>query len=212
GWLLYLKASITGDEPSDVEEYRRENLQFPQQSTADQFFSESQFESYRRLGLHVAESAFDHINPKADLQTIFERLESQWLLPPAVPEGAAARHSDAYAKLLAELEKSPDLDSVVLQNVPEEAHLDPRRRAFFFHLQLLQLIEEVFADFDFASEKKWNHPATRGWKNLITYWAQQPAMKEAWKSQRKSFGRPFRDCFDDLVGLTPDGLVGLTPD
>ena len=52
GWLLYIKASITGDEPADVEEYRHEQVEFPQQPTIDQFFSESQFESYRRLGLH----------------------------------------------------------------------------------------------------------------------------------------------------------------
>lgn len=56
GWLLYLKASITGDEPADVAEYWRENPAFPQQSTVNQFFSESEFESYRRLGLHVSRS------------------------------------------------------------------------------------------------------------------------------------------------------------
>jgi hypothetical protein len=31
---------------------------FPNQSSADQFFDESQFESYHRLGLHIAKSAF----------------------------------------------------------------------------------------------------------------------------------------------------------
>ena len=76
GWLLYLKASITGDEPADVEEYRRENPEFPQQSTADQFFSESQFESYRRLGLHVARTAFDHFGPKP--QTICRASFDVW--------------------------------------------------------------------------------------------------------------------------------------
>jgi len=39
-----------GDEPVDVMNYARSNPEFPHQSTADQFFSESQFESYRVLG------------------------------------------------------------------------------------------------------------------------------------------------------------------
>ena len=62
GWLLYLKASLTGDEPADVIEYRFRAPEFPHQSTGDQFFSESQFESYRRLGYHVLRSAFEGIS------------------------------------------------------------------------------------------------------------------------------------------------------
>lgn len=55
GYLLYLKSSFTGREPYDVQQYRLTNPEFPQQSTADQFFDESQFESYRQLGKHAAE-------------------------------------------------------------------------------------------------------------------------------------------------------------
>ena len=54
GRLIYLKASLTGDEPLDVLEYNRRFPGFPHQSTADQSFDESQFESYRALGLHIA--------------------------------------------------------------------------------------------------------------------------------------------------------------
>lgn len=207
GWILYLKSSITGDEPADVEEYRRENPQFPQQSTADQFFSESQFESYRRLGLHVARSAFDHVGPHAakHLPDLFERLKAQWLLPPAAPEGAAARHSEAYSKLLAELVKNPDLDSAVIERFPPETHAsDEERSSFFFHLQLLQFIEAVFLDLDFTNAEKWNHPANEGWRRLITYWATRPNIERVWESQRENYGQPFRDCFDDLVGRRHD--------
>ena len=55
GILIYLKPSLSGDEPADVHHYAAENHGFPHQATADQFFNESQFESYRRLGLHVVE-------------------------------------------------------------------------------------------------------------------------------------------------------------
>jgi predicted acylesterase/phospholipase RssA len=56
GRLLFFKSCLTGDEPNDVLDYRRENSAFPQQSTADQWFDESQFESYRALGQFAAES------------------------------------------------------------------------------------------------------------------------------------------------------------
>jgi hypothetical protein len=52
GTVLYIKTSITGDEPGDVLNYNRQHRGFPHESTLDQWFTESQFESYRRLGYH----------------------------------------------------------------------------------------------------------------------------------------------------------------
>ena len=58
GDILYLKSSYTGKEPLyDLHQYKLEHPDFPHESTADQFFSESQFESYRQLGKLAAEEA-----------------------------------------------------------------------------------------------------------------------------------------------------------
>ncbi|AHF00018.1 patatin-like phospholipase domain-containing protein [Thioalkalivibrio paradoxus] len=54
-WLLYLKPALVGDEPADVQHYQSHHPDFPHETTADQFFDEAQWESYRRLGLHIAE-------------------------------------------------------------------------------------------------------------------------------------------------------------
>jgi len=48
--IVYIKTSLTGDESLDIKAYFMDHPAFPQQSTADQFFDESQFESYRKLG------------------------------------------------------------------------------------------------------------------------------------------------------------------
>jgi hypothetical protein len=55
GYLLYLKPTLHGQGvgvPYDVYSYSRESKDFPHETTADQWFSESQFESYRALGSH----------------------------------------------------------------------------------------------------------------------------------------------------------------
>ena len=57
GILIYLKPSLTGEEPVDVLEYASNHECFPHEPTTDQFFDESQFESYRRLGEHIVEEA-----------------------------------------------------------------------------------------------------------------------------------------------------------
>lgn len=58
GVFVLLKPTIGRgrDEPVDLQHYAEENKPFPQQTTADQFFDESQFESYRRLGFLVADN------------------------------------------------------------------------------------------------------------------------------------------------------------
>jgi hypothetical protein len=52
GLLLYIKATLTGDEPVDVANFAALDPAFPHDSTADQFFDEDRFESYRALGYH----------------------------------------------------------------------------------------------------------------------------------------------------------------
>lgn len=58
GYLLYVKSSVTGDEDEVIKQYRNASTSFPHETTADQFFSEGQFEAYRSLGQHMAEQLF----------------------------------------------------------------------------------------------------------------------------------------------------------
>jgi hypothetical protein len=53
GVLVYVKPVCYGNEPRDVVAYSRGHHDFPHETTANQFFTESQFESYRALGLHT---------------------------------------------------------------------------------------------------------------------------------------------------------------
>lgn len=53
GRLIYVKPCVYADCPPDVRNYGRKEKTFPHETTADQFFSESQFESYRALGRHI---------------------------------------------------------------------------------------------------------------------------------------------------------------
>ena len=68
GELLYIKSSLLAEGgnahiSADVIEFSRRYERFPHDTTADQFFTEQQFESYRKLGeciaLHVFRSAGD---------------------------------------------------------------------------------------------------------------------------------------------------------
>lgn len=58
GLLLYFKSGLHGTEPMGILSYAIAHATFPHETTLNQFFSESQFESYRMLGYEIADRAF----------------------------------------------------------------------------------------------------------------------------------------------------------
>ncbi len=69
GVLVYIKATVTGDEGLQLDAYREQNPSFPHESTADQFFEETQLEVYRSLGEHIARGIWPTLDPRAHLPT-----------------------------------------------------------------------------------------------------------------------------------------------
>jgi hypothetical protein len=84
GWMLYLKLAMVGYGPGYVMDYKRQNPDFPHQTTGDQLFDEAQFEAYRALGAAAAESFFTSEvigeEAKVELRGWFQALASN-LLP-----------------------------------------------------------------------------------------------------------------------------------
>ncbi|MGH8247617.1 MAG: hypothetical protein ACREUU_14435, partial [Gammaproteobacteria bacterium] len=71
GTLLYLKSAIYPHPksrlPMDVLQYSRASGAFPHESTVDQFFTESQFESYRALGEHEMQAILNECKKRGDM-------------------------------------------------------------------------------------------------------------------------------------------------
>ncbi|HEY6010811.1 MAG TPA: patatin-like phospholipase family protein [Nitrospirota bacterium] len=74
GHLIYIKASLCGQEPADVRNYKAQHDEFPHQTTADQWFDEAQFESYRMLGLHTLLEISERWDGR-DLETLVKQAE-----------------------------------------------------------------------------------------------------------------------------------------
>lgn len=62
GLLIYLKTTLLSDLSLKTKGYRVANPTFPDQSTADQFFDEDQFEAYRELGYRIASQMLDQLD------------------------------------------------------------------------------------------------------------------------------------------------------
>jgi len=59
GTLIVIKSTMIESLPADVLGYKSANKDFPNESTADQFFDEVQLEAYRELGYRVTKDALD---------------------------------------------------------------------------------------------------------------------------------------------------------
>src|SRR5262249_46283412 len=55
GLILYIKPGFHGTESADICSYAIAHKRFPHEDTANQWFTESQFESYRALGFEITD-------------------------------------------------------------------------------------------------------------------------------------------------------------
>jgi hypothetical protein len=92
GHLLYIKPAVfeEKDEPVDVWQYGRLNPAYPHETTRDQWFNESQFESYRALGEHIMRTVAGTVCVPSGLvpppiEDLFKGAEQYLARVPAVP-------------------------------------------------------------------------------------------------------------------------------
>jgi hypothetical protein len=124
GILVYLKSSLTGDEPSDVLRYAAENAGFPHQSTNDQWFDESQFESYRALGCHIAQDVFGAVDSAEKIslrskEQLFVELAQRWYPPSDATRDCFTRLTQPLAAIYEELRRNKQLLFLNEQIYPE---------------------------------------------------------------------------------------------
>jgi hypothetical protein len=65
GKIIVLKPVLNGTEPPDILAYHASHPEFPHESTSNQFFNESQFESYRHLGSWILHTVTEGVAPTA---------------------------------------------------------------------------------------------------------------------------------------------------
>ncbi len=262
GTLLYIKSSLTGDEPTDVLRYAAEHPTFPHESTSDQFFDESQFESYRALGYHIAHEVFGPALGKGPAETaaetmagrplavegideldLFTRLGQVWSKPAPSPANAAPRYSNALTRIWQTVRTTEHLRFLDEQMFPEMPTLiglpfdlspelavapqhtsrrlpvnywlppsaDERRAGFYICNEMLQLMEDVFLDFDL--DQYYDHIDNRGWMNLFQHWAWSGMLCATWAMTGSMFDPRFQRVCRSHLDLRPGapGVGSLRP-
>ncbi|HET6488769.1 MAG TPA: patatin-like phospholipase family protein [Syntrophales bacterium] len=221
GYLLYLKPSLTGNEPVDVKQYAASHAEYPHEPTADQWFAESQFESYRRLGYKVARTVFEaagSTGPFFDKKALFVSLREQWYPPSTSTKAAFSKHGDQLKILHNTLRQDRNLEFLDAQIFPEwptlmqdawpphkteyglPAYQEERRAGFYFCANLLQLMENVYIDLNLQDE--YDHPENRGWMNLFRHWSWSGMFRVTYASIFSTYGARFQQFCRNRLDLT----------
>jgi hypothetical protein len=213
GTLLYIKSSLTGDEATDIAQYKKLSAAFPHESTGDQFFSESQFESYRKLGQHAASEALAPLRriamkagtPDDPTKQLRTELQQHWYRAAKAPKESFINHTAKLDEIWAAIagDGLPDcISDIVLPRQPGSPYLemppDPEEhhQVVCFGQRLIQLMENVCLDLQLSAAS--THPDHTGWIELFRAWANHPAMKSIWESSKLTYGKRFAHFWEDL--------------
>ena len=208
GIVVYVKSSLTGDEPADLLNYKKEDPCFPHDSTLNQWFTESQFESYRRLGHHIADVIFNAASPK-DLPCTnlkqrvdyFKSLKKIWM--PFTPEMQrySAAHSKEYGDLLQKIRADADLpgffdllfnpDATKIKNW-KDAKPEQFDYAVRVSSQLIEFMFVIYLQLKLIYPENLKHPFAQGWLQIFKRWAEIDVIHTAWTRYGPGYSQAFQ--------------------
>jgi len=220
GYLLYCKASLTGDEPEHLQEYRIRHPKFPHQTTADQWFDENQFEAYRELGYHTGSEVLRPLGQFDSLETedLFERLKEHWYPQSEAVVKNFTQHTLELNRLFEAIKEDDRLKFMDEQIYPEwnellqgadlaptQARLwlpqdtDQIRQGFYLCNLMIQLMENVYLDLNLEHES--SHPDNRGWMNLFRHWAWSSMFRVTYAICASTYGARFQIFCENNLNL-----------
>jgi hypothetical protein len=205
GYLLYLKSSLTGDEPADVTGYHSGHPEFPHQTTGDQWFTERQFEAYRKLGQHIVQTAIGSVRADpAEREKFFKELQSLWYPPSEHVKANSARHAELFMELTLPFGAEDRLEVMDPQLFTAWAKKSNRldrwqRESVYRTSALIQFMETVYSDLNLESRSEREHPHNEGWLRIFEHWVRQPAFQETWERTSNMYSDRFQAFYDDRI-------------
>jgi hypothetical protein len=208
GMVVYLKASLTGDESGDILNYKKEDPPFPYDSTMNQWFTESQFESYRRLGHHAAMATFQPGRPislqcgrREQRSQYFENLKNIWC--PLTPEMQrySPNHSLLFQSLLQEVRTDPKLAGLfdmLFDRDPNHAldwkttHAQDADYCMRFCSKLIEFIFIVYMQLRLVFPENLTHPFAEGWLEIFRNWSRIDVLRDAWLRYGPGYSKAFQ--------------------
>jgi len=225
GTFVFVRASMTGDEPADLRNYAIKDPRFPHHPTfPEQFFDEGQFESYRALGDHIAETVFGEaaarfdadrlrgMNHLREVRRLFSLVRNQYFPPPPNFDASYVDAGKAFAELMGSLRADPKMNRLTHDMYPEVARLtkppfrtdqwvghDVERAEVTAVNHILDVMEMVWVGIDLDGH--FSHPLHSGWMGSFRRWAAAETFQKYWPVVRGEYSREFVRFCERILNL-----------
>jgi GNAT superfamily N-acetyltransferase len=232
GTFVFVRSSLTGDEPADLKNFALTNPPFPHDSSFRMAFSDERFESYRELGFHLGISTFaaaaDELKRAESKIGKNARRHNRWLFS-LVRNRWSNQPTDAYAKYSAAvapwyqvenaLRDRPCLKKANLGMYPElsqnllglEALDDCTLDEIHVFAELVEMMETSWMDMGLDEHAA--NPLHRGWMNCYRRWTATPQLHKYWPIFRPQYSAQFvRFCERALNLERPEVAVRASED
>ena len=222
GVFVYVKISLTGDEPPDLQRYAKDHTDFPHQPTDfRQSFDEEQFECYRALGDHIAWSVFGgpastakgpapkSLDEVAEAnRRFFVEVRRRWSVPPAGQQEHFLETTRGYTEVHRALRSDPLLRGLSHELYPElvpppgQPRTPAETRAEVHAVgQMLQVIEDTMIALGLNARTEL--PMNLGWLNVFRRWSSSSTFRHHWAVLRAEFSPDLVRFCDEVLHLQP---------
>ena len=226
GVFVYIKAALTGDEPPDLLNYVAEHPDFPNETTLDQFFTESQFESYRALGYHsvtaALENATQHCSASVSCynRELFREIYELWCPPP--PDFTEtylesnkdyltvhdALRTDPHLRFLsAELNPRAIGNKELLRDHAKERTVTIINAERHMVLRMLAVLEDAW--FGLHLDRYQQAPYHNVWMEVYHRWLNLPTVIAYWPDVKKEFSQVFWKAAERLAPALREAEEGV---
>ncbi|MCA9059582.1 MAG: hypothetical protein KDA85_13840, partial [Planctomycetaceae bacterium] len=226
GVLVLFKPCLTGEEPPDLLQYRKANDAFPQETTLDQFYDESQWESYRRLGLFAVDTAFHGIGPGQyitavdgvttfDAPNLFGELLTRWWPTPEDMRKRFLEQTASFNSFQVRLRQSgltALMEEILLPNelIPADSPEASSQlvQTILMTTEMIQVMEDTFVSLRLDLDT--DHPMNSGWINQFRRWTCTRDLRSWWPVLQPIYSLEFQRFANRTLGLEPYSLNSLT--
>ena len=231
GMLVYVKISLTGDEPPDLQGFAARNPDFPHEATdLKQSFDEERFEAYRNLGDHIARRVFQRTLERSMYEMygmplwnedksgeefprgnarLFGAVARNWSVPPALQSADYVQGTRDWIALQRDLLKNETLAPLAYELYPEfvpepePLEAEERLRAERAAFHAVGMMTQIM-------ESAWTAlnpnsdvdlPMNQGWLNAFRRWTTTRTFRRFWATYRSEFSPDFRQFCENSLHL-----------
>jgi hypothetical protein len=133
---------------------------------------------------------------RPDVPSLFDALKHYWYPVNPNLKDTASKNTATLSRLLDQIRHTAELHALGAKLFPgitvPSTDNQAATQKFYFSLCIIQLVEDLFVDFQLDRKEWLDDPRIGGWTQLFKTWKNVPDVGAAWAAERHTFRKDFQ--------------------